>query len=108
MDLVKFFVDEGRLFNLLDKTSLFELITNNGTYYLSISSDDASVGIKLYNNSLENEEKSYYEENEFEQIEDLEAGIYDFDVLLEDLFEIENINEIIDKEIFEKWSNKWM
>ena len=107
MDLVKYFTLENRLPSLLDKTSLFKLNTDKGTYYLSVSSNNASVGINLYDNDFTNEEKSYYEENEFEQIEDLESGIYDFDCLLEDLFEIESIEEVSDKE-FEKWSTKWM
>lgn len=108
MNLVKYFVDGSKMGPLCDTTSLYELKTDKGIYYLSISSDSYAIGINLYDESLENEVKTYYEENEFNQLEDLEAGLYDFDIELEELFKIKEIKEVNNQEIFDKWSSNWM
>ena len=75
---------------------------------MSVSADSYAVGINLYDSSLENEIKNYRKNNELNTLEALESAIEDYDEKLEDLFTINNIKEVENQKIFDKWSSKWM
>lgn len=73
---------------------------------MSVSADSYAVGINLYDSSLENEIKNYRKNNELNTLEALESAIEDYDEKLEDLFTINNIKEVENQKIFDKWSSK--
>ena len=73
---------------------------------MSVSADSYAVGINLYDSSLENEIKNYRKNNELNPLEALESAIEDYDEELEDLFTINNIKEVENQKIFDKWSSK--
>ena len=73
---------------------------------MSVSAYSYAVGINLYDSSLENEIKNYRKNNELNTLEALESAIEDYDEKLEDLFTINNIKEVENQKIFDKWSSK--
>jgi len=73
---------------------------------MSVSADSYAVGINLYDSFLENEIKNYRKNNELNPLEALESAIEDYDEELEDLFTINNIKEVENQKIFDKWSSK--
>lgn len=73
---------------------------------MSVSADSYAVGINLYDSFLENEIKNYRKNNELNTLEALESAIEDYDEKLEDLFTINNIKEVENQKIFDKWSSK--
>ena len=73
---------------------------------MSVSADSYAVGINLYDSFLENEIKNYRKNNELNPLEALESAIEDYDEKLEDLFTINNIKEVENQKIFDKWSSK--
>ena len=73
---------------------------------MSVSADSYAVGINLYDSSLENEIKNYRKNNELNTLEALESAIEDYDEELDDLCTINNIKEVENQKIFDKWSSK--
>lgn len=118
MNLEKYFIEGFKITDLYDLTCLYELTTDKGIYYLSISSDTSGASLVIYDESLENEIKNYYSSSEPEEDDDedeeytqgdcLEDAFYTFDAELDELFKIIEISEVNNEEIFEKWSEKWM
>ncbi len=109
MNLFKYFIEEKRIEKYLDITCLFELSTDKGIYYLSLSVDNYSVGIRLYDDTFEDEIKNIWEENDgLEALDAAESIIEDFDEEIKDLFKINNIEEVSDQDVFDKWSSNWM